>query len=132
MGGKENTAYQWIVSGSGWQAKAGAKICGFLRDMHRSFAAYWRPGHRATLLYAIALTTVYLDTAPLRRPFGVDGGWVVRNWLPVVVEVDVELDGRPPRSGGGDGVLRGGRGPDQRRQALRGFGGAGQRVASAE
>jgi glycosyltransferase 2 family protein len=46
-------------SGSGWRAKAGAKISGFLRDMHRSFASYWRPGHRATLVYAIALTTLY-------------------------------------------------------------------------
>ncbi len=28
------------LSGSGWQAKAAAKISGFLRDMHRSFASY--------------------------------------------------------------------------------------------
>src|SRR5829696_6101386 len=70
---------------SGWQAKAGAKISGFLRNMHRSFASYWRPGHRATLLYAIALTTVYwvlrLSAGPLAL---MAVGWS-GDWIPVVV-----------------------------------------------
>jgi uncharacterized protein (TIRG00374 family) len=73
------------LGGSGWQAKAGAKISGFLRDMHRSFASYWRPGHRATLLYAIALTTVYwvlrLSAGPLAL---MAVGWS-GDWIPVVV-----------------------------------------------
>jgi glycosyltransferase 2 family protein len=73
------------LSGSGWQAKAGAKISGFLRDVRRSFASYWRPGHRATLVYAIALTIVYwafrLSAGPLAL---MATGWS-GDWLPVVV-----------------------------------------------
>jgi uncharacterized protein (TIRG00374 family) len=73
------------LTGSGWQAKAGARISGFLRDMHRSFASYRRPGHRATLLYAIALTTVYwafrLSAGPLAL---MTVGWS-GDWLPVLV-----------------------------------------------
>ena len=72
-------------SGSGWQAKAGAKISGFLRDVRRSFASYWRPGQRATLIYAVALTTVYwafrLSAGPLAL---MAVGWS-GYWIPVVV-----------------------------------------------
>jgi glycosyltransferase 2 family protein len=72
-------------SGSGWHAKAGAKISGFLRDMHRSFTSYWRRGHRATLVYAIALTTFYwmfrLTAGPLTL---MAVGWS-GDWIPVVV-----------------------------------------------
>lgn len=71
-------------SGPGWRTRAGAKISGFLSDMNRSFASYWLPGHRATLLYAIALTIVYwtfrLATGPLVL---MAVGWS-GNWLPVV------------------------------------------------
>jgi glycosyltransferase 2 family protein len=73
------------LRGSSWQAKAGAKVSGFLREMYRSFASYWRPGHRATLLYAVALTTVYwalrLSVGPLAL---MAVGWS-GDWLPVVV-----------------------------------------------
>ncbi len=72
------------LGGSVWQAKAGAKISGFLRDMRRSFASYWRPGHRATLAYAIALAIVYwafrLSAGPLAL---MAVGWS-GDWLPVV------------------------------------------------
>jgi glycosyltransferase 2 family protein len=70
---------------SGRQTKAGAKISGFLGDVRRSFAAYWRPGRRATLVYAIALTTVYwafrLSAGPLAL---MATGWS-GDWLPVVI-----------------------------------------------
>src|ERR687893_1093592 len=73
------------LGGSGWQAKTGAKISGFLRDMHRSFASYWRPGHRATLLYAIALTTVYWVLRHSAGPLALMAvGWS-GDWIPVVV-----------------------------------------------
>jgi glycosyltransferase 2 family protein len=67
--------------GSGWQAR----ISGFLSDVRRSFATYWRPGHRAILVYAVALTTVYwtlrLSVGPLAL---MAAGWT-GDWLPVVV-----------------------------------------------
>jgi uncharacterized protein (TIRG00374 family) len=73
------------LSGSGWQARAGAKISGFLRDARRSFASYWRPGHRATLVYAVALATVYwafrLSAGPLTL---MAAGWS-GEWVPVIV-----------------------------------------------
>ena len=73
------------LGGSGWQAKAGTKISGFLKDMHRSFASYWRPGHRATLLYAIALTTVYWVVRLSAGPLALMAvGWS-GDWIPVVV-----------------------------------------------
>jgi glycosyltransferase 2 family protein len=72
------------VGGSTWQVKVGARVSGFLRDMHRSFASYWRPGHRATLLYAVALTTVYwvlrLSVGPMAL---MAVGWS-GDWLPIV------------------------------------------------
>ena len=72
------------LSGSGWQAKAGAKIAGFLREMHTSFASYWRPGHRATLLYAVTLTAVYWALRLSAGPLALMAvGWS-GNWLPVV------------------------------------------------
>jgi glycosyltransferase 2 family protein len=71
--------------GPGLRAIAGAKIYAFLRDMHMSFTAYWRPGHRTFLVYAIALTTVYwalrLSTGPLAL---LAVGWS-GDWLPVIV-----------------------------------------------
>ena len=71
-------------SESGWQAKAGAKISGFLRDVRRSFVSYWRPGHRATLVYAIALTTVYWVFRLTAGPLALMAvGWS-GDWIPVV------------------------------------------------
>ncbi len=93
------------LGGSGWQAKAAADISGFLRDMRRSYASYWRPGHRATLLYAVALTTVYwalrLSAGPLAlMAVGWSGGWI-----PVVVAqlllVSFVLPFAPTPGGGG-------------------------------
>jgi glycosyltransferase 2 family protein len=73
------------LRGSSWQVKAGAKVSGFLRDMHSSFASYWRPGHRATLLYAVALTTVYWVLRFSVGPLALMAvGWS-GDWLPVVV-----------------------------------------------
>jgi uncharacterized protein (TIRG00374 family) len=73
------------LGGSGWYAKAGAKISGFLRDARRSFASYWRPGHRATLVYAVVLATVYwalrLSAGPLAL---MSMGWS-GDWIPVIV-----------------------------------------------
>src|SRR5215211_277381 len=73
------------LGGWRWQVRVGAKVSGFLRDMHRSFASYWRPGHRATLLYAIGLTAVYwvlrLSVGPMAL---IAVGWS-GDWLPVVV-----------------------------------------------
>jgi uncharacterized protein (TIRG00374 family) len=70
--------------GSAWRARAAAKISGFLREMHRSFASFWRQGQRAILLYAIALTTVYwvlrLSAGPLAL---MAVGWS-GDWIPVV------------------------------------------------
>jgi glycosyltransferase 2 family protein len=72
------------AGGSSWQVEVGAKVSGFLRDMHRSFASYWRPGHQATLLYAVALTHVYwvlrLSVGPMSL---MSVGWS-GDWLPVV------------------------------------------------
>jgi glycosyltransferase 2 family protein len=71
--------------GSGWRAKAGEKISGFLRDMHRSFASYWRRGHRATLVYAVALTVVYWALRLSAGPLALMAvGWS-GDWIPVVV-----------------------------------------------
>ena len=71
-------------SGSGWQARAGAKISGFLRDARRSFASYWRPGHRATLVYAVALTTVYWALRLTAGPLALMAvGWS-GDWIPVL------------------------------------------------
>jgi glycosyltransferase 2 family protein len=73
------------LRGSGWRAKVGGKISGLLKDGYRSFASYWRPGHRATLVYAMALTAVYwafrLSAGPLAL---MAVGWS-GDWLPVVV-----------------------------------------------
>ena len=95
----------WHLSGSGWQAKARAKISGFLRDVRRSFASYWRPGHRATLSCAGALTVVYwalrLSAVPLAL---MAVGWS-GDWLPVVVAqlllVSFVLPFAPTPGGGG-------------------------------
>jgi hypothetical protein len=67
--------------GSSWQARAGAKLSGFLGDAKRSFASFWRPGHRAILVYAVALTTVYwvfrLTAGPLAlMAVGWSGDWI--------------------------------------------------------
>ena len=72
-------------SGSSWQARAAAKISGFFGDVRLSFASYWRAGHRATLVYALALTTVYwvfrLNAGPLAL---MAVGWS-GDWIPVIV-----------------------------------------------
>jgi uncharacterized protein (TIRG00374 family) len=93
------------LRGSGWQAKAAAKISGFLRDMHRSFASYWRPGHRATLVYAVALTVVYWALRLSAGPLALMAvGWS-GDWLPVVVAhlllVSFVLPFAPTPGGGG-------------------------------
>jgi glycosyltransferase 2 family protein len=73
------------LGGSGWQAKAAAKISNFLRDMQRSFTSYRRPEHRATLLYAVALTVVYWALRLSAGPLALMAvGWS-GDWLPVVV-----------------------------------------------
>jgi glycosyltransferase 2 family protein len=92
-------------SGSGWHAKAGAKISGFLRDMHRSFTSYWRPGHRATLVYAIALTTFYWVFRLTAGPLALMAvGWS-GDLIPVVVAqlllVSFVLPLAPTPGGGG-------------------------------
>jgi uncharacterized protein (TIRG00374 family) len=72
-------------SGSSWQAKARAKISDFLRDMHRNFTSYWRPGHRATLVYAVGLTVVYWALRLCAGPLALMVvGWS-GDWIPVVV-----------------------------------------------
>ncbi len=73
------------LGGSSWQAKAGTKVSNYLRDMHRSSASYWRPGHRTNLIYAVTSTTLYwvlrLSVGPLAL---MAVGWS-GDWLPVVV-----------------------------------------------
>jgi uncharacterized protein (TIRG00374 family) len=70
---------------SGWHADAGAKISGFLRDMRGSFASYWRPGCRATLIYAVALTVAYWALRLCAGPLALMAvGWS-GDWIPVVV-----------------------------------------------
>ena len=72
------------LGGSGWQAKARVKISVFLRDARRSFASYWRPGHRATLAYAVALAVVYWGFRLSAGPLALMAvGWS-GDWLPVV------------------------------------------------
>jgi uncharacterized protein (TIRG00374 family) len=73
------------LSGSGRQAKAGAKISGFLRDMYRSSTSYWRPGHRDALVYAVGLTIVYWALRLCAGPLALMAvGWS-GDWIPVVV-----------------------------------------------
>jgi uncharacterized protein (TIRG00374 family) len=91
--------------GSGWWTKVGAKVSGFLRDMHRSFTSYWRPGYRVTLLYAVALTTVYWVLLISIGPLALMAvGWS-GDWLPVVVAqlllVSFVLPFAPTPGGGG-------------------------------
>ncbi len=70
--------------GSSWQARAGAKLSGFLGDAKRSFASFWRPGHRAILVYAVALTTVYWVFRLTAGPLALMAvGWS-GDWIPVV------------------------------------------------
>jgi uncharacterized protein (TIRG00374 family) len=73
------------LGGSSWQAKAGVRVSTFLRDMRRSSASYWRPGHRTNLIYAVTFTGVYwvlrLSVGPLAL---MAVGWT-GDWLPVVV-----------------------------------------------
>ncbi len=72
-------------NGPRWRMRAGAKISGFLRDTHTSFASYWRPGNRATLLWALALTVIYWVLRLCAGPLALMAvGWS-GNWLPVVV-----------------------------------------------
>ncbi len=72
-------------NGPRWRMRAGAKISGFLRDAHKSFASYWRPGNRATLLWALALTVVYWALRLCAGPLALMAvGWS-GDWLPVVV-----------------------------------------------
>jgi uncharacterized protein (TIRG00374 family) len=72
-------------SGSRWRERAAAKISGFLSDTHASFASYWRPGHRASLVWALALAVVYWALRLCAGPLALMAvGWS-GNWLPVVV-----------------------------------------------
>jgi glycosyltransferase 2 family protein len=72
-------------SGSGWRARAGAKISDFLGDVRRSFASYWRLGQRATLVYALALTTAYWVFRLTAGPLAFTAvGWS-GDWIPVIV-----------------------------------------------
>ena len=92
-------------SGSGWQARAGAKISGFLGDARRSFASYRRPGNRATLVYAVALTAVYWVFRLAAGPLALMAvGWS-GDWIPVVAAqlllVSFVLPFVPTPGGGG-------------------------------
>jgi uncharacterized protein (TIRG00374 family) len=92
-------------NGSRWRMRAGTKISGFLRDAHVSFASYWRPGNRATLLWALALTVVYWALRLCAGPLALTAvGWS-GNWLPVVVAqlllVSVVLPLAPTPGGSG-------------------------------
>jgi hypothetical protein len=50
-----------------------------------SFASYWRAGHRATLVYALALTTVYWVFRLTAGPLALMAvGWS-GDWIPVIV-----------------------------------------------
>ena len=69
----------------GWRARGRAKFSDFLRDMHTSFASYWRRGHRMTLVYAVSLTVVYWALRLCAGPLALMAvGWS-GNWIPVVV-----------------------------------------------
>jgi glycosyltransferase 2 family protein len=62
-----------------------AKFCAFFADMHRSFASYWRRGHRATLVWALALTVAYWALRLCAGPLALMAvGWS-GDWVPVVV-----------------------------------------------
>jgi len=92
-------------SGSAWQTRAGAKISGFLGDARRSFASYWRPGHRTTLVYAVALTTVYWALRLTAGPLALMAvGWS-GDWIPVfaaqLLLVSFVLPLAPTPGGGG-------------------------------
>jgi len=69
----------------GWRARERAKISAFLRDIHRSFASYWRRGHRTTLVYAVGLTVVYWALRLCAGPLALMAvGWS-GSWIPMVV-----------------------------------------------
>jgi uncharacterized protein (TIRG00374 family) len=70
---------------AGWWGRGQAKFFGFVRDMHRSFASYWRRGHRAALAYAVALTGVYWALRLCAGPLALmTVGWS-GNWIPVII-----------------------------------------------
>jgi glycosyltransferase 2 family protein len=73
------------LSGSAWQEKGRAKISAFFAGMHRSFASYWRRGHRTTLVWAVALAVVYWALRLCAGPLALMAvGWS-GSWVPVVV-----------------------------------------------
>jgi uncharacterized protein (TIRG00374 family) len=73
------------LSGSAWQEKGRAKISAFFADMHRSFASYWRRGHRTTLVWAVALAVLYWALRLCAGPLALMAvGWS-GDWGPVVV-----------------------------------------------
>jgi uncharacterized protein (TIRG00374 family) len=70
--------------GSGWQATRWAWIFTFFANVHRSFAAYRRRGHRRILVYAVALATTYWALRLCAGPLALMAvGWS-GDWIPVV------------------------------------------------
>jgi uncharacterized protein (TIRG00374 family) len=91
--------------GSDWRAKGRAQISTFFANVHRSFASYWRAGHRTTLVYALALATIYWVLRLCAGPLALMAvGWS-DDWIPVVVAqlllVSFVLPFAPTPGGGG-------------------------------
>jgi glycosyltransferase 2 family protein len=91
--------------GSDWRAKGRAQISTFFANVHRSFASYWRAGHRTTLVYALALATIYWALRLCAGPLALMAvGWS-DDWIPVVVAqlllVSFVLPFAPTPGGGG-------------------------------
>lgn len=94
--------------GPGWWAKAAKKVSGFLsflRDARGSFASYWRPGHRTTLVHAVALAVAYWAFRLCAGPLALMAvGWS-GDWVPVIVAqlllVSFVLPFAPTPGGGG-------------------------------
>ena len=91
--------------GSDWRAEVRAKISTFFANVRRSFATYWRRGHRTTLVYAAALATIYWALRLCAGPLALAAvGWS-GDWIPVVVAqlllVSFVLPFAPTPGGGG-------------------------------
>jgi uncharacterized protein (TIRG00374 family) len=91
--------------GSGWQEKGRAQVSTFFANVRKSSASYWRRGHRTTLVYAVALATIYWALRLCAGPLALMAvGWS-GDWIPVVVAqlflVSFVLPFAPTPGGGG-------------------------------
>ncbi len=91
--------------GSDRSARGRARVSTFFAHVRASFAAYWRRGRRRTLVYAVALATIYWALRLCAGPLALMAvGWS-GDWIPVLsaqlLLVSFVLPLAPTPGGGG-------------------------------